>query len=169
MVHDQYLVRRSSLKFREQPEQWNIWKGSLVFPDGIFQQRFVFHFFKAIFDTLWWPASVTAKPKTSRQNQKPSGKPNTSQQKQNSFGFGVGICFCHEEFGFCCCVVFDFAVRSLVLPWGFWFCRAWARYFVFALRFKIHVYRKRQTSDSSWEFLRIGNKQIKTVQNDSYE
>ena len=67
-------------------------------------------------------------------------KPNTSQQKQNSFGFAVGICFCHEEFGFCC-VVFDFAVRSLVLS-----CM---RYFVFAVRFKIHVYRKRQTSDSS--------------------
>ena len=34
---------------------------------------------------------------------------------------------------------------------------------------KIHVYgRKRQTSDSSWEFLRIENKQIKTVLNDSY-
>ena len=33
---------------------------------------------------------------------------------------------------------------------------------------KIHVYRKRQTSDSSWEFLRIENKQIKTVRNDSY-
>ena len=33
---------------------------------------------------------------------------------------------------------------------------------------KIHVYRKRQTSDSSWEFLRIENKQIKTVPNDSF-
>ena len=33
---------------------------------------------------------------------------------------------------------------------------------------KIHVYRKRQNSDSSWEFLRIENKQIKTVQHDSY-
>ena len=29
---------------------------------------------------------------------------------------------------------------------------------------KIHVYAKRQTSDSSWEFLRIENKQVKTVQ-----
>ena len=34
--------------------------------------------------------------------------------------------------------------------------------------FKIHVYAKRQTSDSSWEFLRIENKQMKTVQNNSY-
>ena len=33
---------------------------------------------------------------------------------------------------------------------------------------KIHVHTKRQTSDSSWEFLRIENKQIKTVQNNSY-
>ena len=33
---------------------------------------------------------------------------------------------------------------------------------------KIHVYRKRQTSDLSWEFLRRENKQIKTVPNDSY-
>ena len=32
----------------------------------------------------------------------------------------------------------------------------------------IHVYRKRQTSDSSWEFLTIENKQIKPVPNDSY-
>ena len=29
---------------------------------------------------------------------------------------------------------------------------------------KIHVYAKRQTSDSSWEFHRIENKQEKTVQ-----
>ena len=33
---------------------------------------------------------------------------------------------------------------------------------------KGHVYRKLQTSDSSWKFLRIENKQIKTVPNDSY-
>ena len=33
-------------------EQRNIWKGSPVFPDGMFQKEiFVFHFFKAIFDT----------------------------------------------------------------------------------------------------------------------
>ena len=34
---------------------------------------------------------------------------------------------------------------------------------------KIHVYRKRQTSDSSWEFRRIEDKQIKTVPKDSYD
>ena len=76
--------------------------------------------------------NLTAKTKTSRQNQKPHGKnkiphgktknlmakPNTSQQKQNSFGFAVGICFCHEVFGFC---------RE-----GFVFV---VRYFVFAVRF----------------------------------
>ena len=32
----------------------------------------------------------------------------------------------------------------------------------------IHAYAKRQTSDSSWEFLRIENKQIETVQNNFY-
>ena len=36
-------------------------------------------------------------------------------QKQNSFGFAVGICFCREIFGFYY-EVFGFAVRSLVLP-----------------------------------------------------
>ena len=34
---------------------------------------------------------------------------------------------------------------------------------------KILIYAKQQTSDSSWDFLRIENKQIKTVQNNSYE
>ena len=34
--------------------------------------------------------------------------------------------------------------------------------------FKLHVYGKRQTSDSSWEFLNIENEQIKTGQNNSY-
>ena len=34
---------------------------------------------------------------------------------------------------------------------------------------KNHVYGKRQTSDSSWEFLRIKSKQLKPVQNNSYE
>ena len=33
---------------------------------------------------------------------------------------------------------------------------------------KIHVYGKRQMADLSWESLRIENKQIKTVQNNSY-
>ena len=36
------------------------------------------------------------------------------------------------------------------------------------LSIKIHVYGKRQTSDLSLEFLRIENKPIKTVQNNSY-
>ena len=80
--------------------------------------------------------NLSAKTKTSRQNQQPNGenkiphgktknltaKPNTSHQKQNSFGFAVGICFCREVFGFYC-EVFGFVVRSLVLPWGFCFCR----------------------------------------------
>ena len=60
-------------------------------------------------------------PQLSWQNQKPHGKtknltakPNTSQRKQNSHGFAVGICFCREVFGFCC-EVFGFAVRYFVL------------------------------------------------------
>ena len=34
--------------------------------------------------------------------------------------------------------------------------------------FKLHVYGKRQTSDSSWQFLKIENEQIKTAQKNSY-
>ena len=33
---------------------------------------------------------------------------------------------------------------------------------------KSHVYDKRQTSEWSWEFLTIENKQMKTIQNSSY-
>ena len=44
-----------------------------------------------------------------------TAKPNTSQQKQNSFGFAVGICFCRELFGFCC--------EVFVFVGGLWFCR----------------------------------------------
>ena len=69
-----------------------------------------------------------------------TAKPNASQQKQNSFGLAVGICFCREVFGFCC-EVFGFTVRSLILPWGFWFCREvfcfCREVFVFAVRFSV--------------------------------
>ena len=41
------------------------------------------------------------------------------------------------------------------------------RVFVKIRETKIHVYGKRQTADLSWEFLRIENRQIKTVQNNS--
>ena len=34
--------------------------------------------------------------------------------------------------------------------------------------FKFHVYGKRQTSDLSWEILKIENEQIITAQNNSY-
>ena len=95
---------------------------------------------------LWWPTTVTAKPKTSRQKQKPHGKnknitakPKTSRQKQKSsrqnqilhskskialvlpwvFAFVVRY---FRVFGFWS-EAFGFAVRSLVLPWGFCFCR----------------------------------------------
>ena len=69
-----------------------------------------------------------------------TAKPNTSRQKQNSFGFVVGIFFCREVFGFCC-EAFGFAVRSLVLPPGLWFCREvfcfCSEVFVFAVRFSV--------------------------------
>ena len=78
---------------------------------------------------IWWPTTVTAKPKTSRQKQKHHGKTknltaksNTSEQQQNSFAFAVrflvlswDILFLPWGFGF--------AVRFLFLPWGFCFCR----------------------------------------------
>ena len=67
-------------------------------------------------------------------NKNLTAKSNTTRQKQNSFGFAVGICFCREVFGFCC-EVFSFAVGSFTL----WFCREVfgfvVRYFVFAVRF----------------------------------
>ena len=34
--------------------------------------------------------------------------------------------------------------------------------------FKLHVYGKQQTSDSSWKVLKIENEQVKTAQNNSY-
>ena len=34
--------------------------------------------------------------------------------------------------------------------------------------FKLHVYGIWQTSDSSWEFLKIENEQTKTAQNNKY-
>ena len=43
---------RSLVSVEHIPEQWNVWKGSLlVLPVAISKQTFVFHFFKAIFDT----------------------------------------------------------------------------------------------------------------------
>ena len=49
-----------------------------------------------------------------------------------------------------------------------WICTHGSLLGSYIREIKIHVYRKRQNSDSSWEFLRIENKQIKTVQHDSY-
>ena len=61
-----------------------------------------------------WPTTVTEKTKTSRQKQ------NTSRQNQSYFAVKYlvlpwGFWFCHN--------VFVFAVRFLVSPWGFWFRR----------------------------------------------
>ena len=38
---------------------------------------------------------------------------------------------------------------------------------VIIIEFKLHVHGKQQTPDSSWEFLKIENEQIKTAQNNS--
>ena len=48
--------------------------------------------------------------------------PNTSRQKQIPTAKPKLFCFCCEVFGFAV-RYFVFAVRLLVLPWGFWFCR----------------------------------------------
>ena len=42
------------------------------------------------------------------------------------------------------------------------------QYNTFIREIKVHVYDIRQTANVSWEFLRIENKQLKTVQNDSF-
>ena len=99
---------------------------------------------------------LTAKPKTSRQKQKPHGKTKNLTAKQNTsrqnqilhsknkialvlpwvFAFVLrylvfavkylvlpwGFWFCRELFCFCR-EVFGFAMRFLFLPWGFRFCR----------------------------------------------
>ena len=104
---------------------------------------------------------LTAKPKTSRQKQKPHGKnkiphdktknltakPKTSRQNQilhskNQIPHGKSK-YPRQNQSY-----FVFAVKYLVLPWGFWFCREVfcfcrevfgfaVRYFVFAVRFLV--------------------------------
>ena len=63
-----------------------------------------------------------------------------------------------------CCVQGYFAhIPRTISNWMFFIS------FCFITReFKLHVYSKRQTSDSSWEFLKIENEQIKTAQHNSY-
>ena len=79
--------------------------------------------------------NLTAKPKTSRQNQIlhsknqiPHGKSKYPRQNQSYFAFAVKylvlpwcFCFCREIFGFAM-RYFVFAVTFLVLPWYFCFC-----------------------------------------------
>ena len=104
--------------------------------------------------TFFWPTTVTAKPKTSRQKQKHHGetknltaktkyvtaKPKTSRQNQ--------ILHSKNKIALVLPWVFAFAVRYLVfavkylfLPWGLWFCREGfgfvVRYFVFSVRFLV--------------------------------
>ena len=122
--------------------------------------------------SIRWPTTVTAKPKISRQNQKSHGKnniprdntrnltakPKSSRQyqilqsknqiphgkskysRQNQSYFAFAVKYLVLPWGFW------FAVMFLFLPWGFWFwrevfcfCRELfgfaVRYFVFAVRF----------------------------------
>ena len=105
----------------------------------------VFNFVQ--FSQIRWPRTVTAKPKTSRQNQILHSKNKIALVLPWVFAFAVrylvfavkylvlpwGLWFCREVF--------------LFLPWGFWFCRDvfvfWGfrfcrvRYFVFAVRFSV--------------------------------
>ena len=78
---------------------------------------------------------LTAKPKTSRQNQILHSKNKIALVLPWVFAFAVrylvfavkylvlpwGFWFCREVFCFCC-EIFGFAVRFLFLPWGFRFC-----------------------------------------------
>ena len=123
--------------------------------------------------SIRWPTTVTAKPKTSRQNQKSHGKnniphdntrnltaklPKSSRQnqilqsknqiphgkskysRQNQSYFAFAVKYLVLPWGFW------FAVMFLFLPWGSWFCREVfcfcrelfgfaVRYFVFAASF----------------------------------
>ena len=101
---------------------------------------------------LWWPTTVTAKPKTSRQKQKHHGKtknltaktkyltakPKTSWQNQILHSKNKIALVLPWVFGFAMRYLV-FAVKYLVLLWGLWFCGEGfgfvVRYFVFAVRF----------------------------------
>ena len=82
------------------------------------------------------------------------------------------------------CNIFWVYTCSLIFRTSLWQCRVnvgcicwiwracwingkWKRKGGVNREIKIHIYRKHQTSDSSWEFFRIENKQIETVTNDS--
>ena len=75
----------------------------------------------------WWPTTVTAKPKTSRQNQMLHSKNKIALVLPWVFAFAVRY--------------LAFAVKYLVSPWGLWFCREGfgfvVRYFVFTVRFLV--------------------------------
>ena len=47
-------------------------------------------------------------------------------------------------------------------------CRLYLKSLLFIREFKFHVYNKRQTSDSSWECLKIDYEQMKKAQKSSY-
>ena len=102
---------------------------------------------------LWWPTTVTVKPKTSRQKQKHHGKtknltaktkyltakPKTSRQLKQNTSRQNQILHSKNKIALVLPWVFAFAVRYLVfavkyliLPWGLWFC---SDVFGFTVRF----------------------------------
>ena len=131
--------------------------------------RFIMSSNKLVF--LWWPTTVvTAKPKTSRQNQKPHGKNKIPHSKNKDLtektryltaklktSWQNQILHSKNKIALVLTWVFAFAVRYLVLQWGFCrfcleglgtFCREVfcscrevfgfvVSYFVFAVRFLV--------------------------------
>ena len=109
---------------------------------------------KILVSELWWPTTVTAKPKTSWQKQKHHGetknltaktkyvtaKPKTSRQNQILHSKNKIALVLPWVFAFAVRYLV-FAVKYLVLPWGLWFCREGfgfvVRYFIFAVRFLV--------------------------------
>ena len=83
------------------PHQGYIW----VFLGGSSKNVFIV----ANWYFLWWPTTVTAKPKTSRQKQMLHSKNKLALVLPCVDAFAVRY--------------LDFAVKYLFLPWGFWFCR----------------------------------------------
>ena len=109
--------------------------------------RFIMSSNKLVF--LWWPTTVvTAKPKTSRQNQKPHGKNKDLTEKTRYLtaklktSWQNQILHSKNKIALVLTWVFAFAVRYLVLQWGFCrFCLEGfgfvVRYFVLAVRFSV--------------------------------
>ena len=109
--------------------------------------------------TIWWPTTVTAKPKTSRQKQNSSRQnQKTSRQKQNSsrqnqkphsknkipHGKTKNLTAKpstsqQKQNSFSFAVGFCFFSQYLVLPWGLWFCREVFGFAVTVVRYSLYT------------------------------